>query len=466
MSRIGIYGLFVRTKFRVCGVLVHVPIVLQAAVVAHAEDGVAVVKYHVSKRLVLVRVIPKRHHHVLHTLVNTSHNVREHIVVAKVIHIKIVGQFGFEFRSIVLGGLYPRYNSLQIGWNFRAGLILGIDVVIIREACLKHFHPIRCAVIPFCSEVIIQEHSHRVVVVQELPAFRRVLSAELLRHPFLVVVARYVQEAKHGLGALVVVEVELAQELRGFLQRTAVKQVARLAVNRRAHIIGVAAVAMLLRRGQFPGRRQDVLHQLGHTGVVRAGTFREVGLQAEAVHRRGLFLVAACRAEGVFRLFLQLAAHTLLVTAEVQVAGHLRGVLEVDAVVLYRIGKRACALQADAAAHTAEVQRLAALHHAQHLVHVVLRVLVVVHRRLQHRGHAVVLPSGDDDVPHAVRHAVDCYVAAVVDHVVAVVQGHHAVRAVLVYHVGLKHLRVAQVRVVGTHEVHVGGRAVRAKFNI
>ena len=466
MPCIGIYGLFVRTKFGVRGIFVHIPIILQTSVITYTKDCIAIVKYHVGKRLVLVRVIPKRHHHVLHTLVNTSHNVRKHIVVAKVIHIKIVGQFGFEFRSIVLGGLYPRYNPLQIGWNFRAGLILGIDVVIVREACLKHFHPIRCAVIPLRREVVVKEHAHRIVVVQEFPAFRRVLSAELLRHPFLVVVARYVQEAEHGLRALVVVEVELPKELRRLVNAATVKQIARLAVYRCTHVILVTVVTVLLRRGELPCLCQYVLHQLCHTGVVRAGTFREVGLQAEAVHRRGLFLVAACRAEGVFRLFLQLAAHALLVTAEVQVAGHLRGVLEVDAVVLYRIGKRACALQADAAAHTAEVQRLAALHHAQHLVHVVLRVLVVVHRRLQHRGHAVVLPSGDDDVPHAVRHAVDCYVAAVVDHVVAVVQGHHAVRAVLVYHVGLKHLRVAQVRVVGTHEVHVGGRAVRAKFNI
>ena len=463
---VGIDGLDLRRQFRVGGVLVHVPRVLQAAVIAHAEDGVAVVEYHVGERLVLVRVIPEGHHHVLHALVDAAHDVREHVVVAQVVHVKPVRKLRLELRPVVLRALHPLHQRLEVFRLPGSGLVLRVDVVVVREARLEHLQPVRRAVLALRVEVVVQEHAHRVVVVQELPAFGRVLPSELLRHPRLVMVAGYVEEAKHGLGALVVVEVELAQELRGFLQRTAVEQVARLAVNRRAHIIGVAAVAVPLRRGKLPGRRQDVLHQLGHTGVVRAGAFREVGLQAEAVHRRGLFPAAACRAEGVFRLFLQLAAHALLVTAEVQVAGHLRGVLEVDAVVLYRIGKRACALQADAAAHAAEVQRLAALHHAQHLVHVVLRVFVVVHRRLQHRGHAVVLPSGDDDVPHAVRHAVDRHVAAVVDHVVAVVQGHHAVRAVLVYHVGLKHLRVAQVRVVGTHEVHVGGRAVRAKPDV
>ena len=287
---VGIDGLDLRRQFRVGGVLVHVPRVLQAAVIAHAEDGVAVVEYHVGERLVLVRVIPEGHHHVLHALVDAAHDVRKHIVVAKVIHIKIVGQFGFEFRSIVLGGLYPRYNPLQIGWNFRAGLILGIDVVIIREACLKHFHPIRCAVIPLRREVVVKEHAHRIVVVQEFPAFRRVLSAELLRHPFLVVVARYVQEAEHGLRALVVVEVELAKELRRLVCRAAVEQVARLAVYRCTHVVLVAFVAVLLRRCQLSCCRQHVLHNFRHTGIVRGGAFRIVRLQAEAVHRGGLFL--------------------------------------------------------------------------------------------------------------------------------------------------------------------------------
>ena len=297
MTCIGIYSLFIRTKFGVRGIFVHVPIVLQTSVITYTKDCIAIVKYHVGKRLVLVRVIPKRHHHVLHTLVNTSHNVRKHIVVTKVIHIKIVGQFGFEFRSIVLSGLYPRYNSLQIGWNFRAGLILGIDVVIVRKACLKHFHPIRCAVIPLRREVVVKEHAHRIVVIQEFPAFRRVLSAELLRHPFLVVVARYVQEAEHGLRALVVVEVELPKELRRLVNAATVKQIARLAVYRCTHIILVTVVTVLLRRCQLSCCRQHVLHNFRHTGVVRAGTFREVGLQAEAVHRRGLFLAAIGRTE-------------------------------------------------------------------------------------------------------------------------------------------------------------------------
>ena len=199
---------------------------------------------------------------------------------------------------------------------------------------------------------------------------------------------------------------------------------------------------------------------------MRAGGFREVGLQAEAVHRRGLFLAAVRRAEGVDGLRLQLAAHALLVAAEVQVARHLGVVLEVDAVVLYGIGQRAGALQPDAAADALEVQRLVSLHHAQHLVHVVFGVLVVVHRRLQHRRHAVRLPPRDDDVPHALRHAVHRDVAVLVDHVVAIVKGQHPVRRVLVYHVGVQNLRVAEVGVVCPYKVNVGSRTVRAKLDV
>ena len=463
---VGVDGLFGCRQLRVGGVLVHVPRVLQAAVVANAQYGVAVVEYHVGERLVLVGVVPEGHHHVLYPLVDAAHDVREHVVVAQVVHIKIVGQFGLELRPVVLGGFHPRDNPLQVGGYLRAGLVLRVQVVVVREAELEHLHPVRFPVLALGRKVVVQEHAHRVVVVQELHALGRVLPAELRAHPFLVVVAWDVQEAEHGLGALVVVEVELAQELRRLLQHPTVEQVAGLAVDGRAHVVGVAAVAMLLRRGQFPGRRQHVLHQFGHTGVVRRRALGVVGLQAEAVHRGGLFLRAVRRAERIYCLLLQLATHALLVATQVQLPGHFRRVLEVDAVVLYRVRQRARALQPDAAADAAEVQSLAALHHAQHLVHVVFRVFVVVHRRLQHRGHAVVLPARDDDVPHAVRHAVDRHVAAVVDHVVRLVQGHHAVRAVLVYHVGLKHLRVAQVRVIGTHEVHVGGRAVRAQLDV
>ena len=50
-------------------------------------------------------------------------------------------------------------------------------------------------------------------------------------------IAGYVKETEHILRALVVVEVELAQELRGFVHRSAVEQVAGLAVNRCAHVI-------------------------------------------------------------------------------------------------------------------------------------------------------------------------------------------------------------------------------------
>ena len=172
------------------------------------------------------------------------------------------------------------------------------------------------------------------------------------------------------------------------------------------------------------------------------------------------------RTEGVGGLFLQLSANALLVAAQVQVARHLGGVLEVDAVVLYRVGQRARALQPDAAAHALEVQRLVALHHAEHLVHVVFRVLVVVHRRLQYRRNPVVLPSGDDDVAHSLGHAVHRHIAVLVDHVVAFIQGYHPIRAVLVYHVGLQHLRIAQVGAVCPHQVHVRRRAVGAQSDI
>ena len=81
-------------------------------------------------------------------------------------------------------------------------------------------------------------------------------------------IARYVQKTEHVLRALVVVEVELTQELRSLIQSTAIKQVARLAVNRGTDIILVFFRNVPLRRCQFTGFRQYVLHQSCHTGIM------------------------------------------------------------------------------------------------------------------------------------------------------------------------------------------------------
>ena len=265
---IGVHGLVLRAQFRVGGVLIHVPRVFQAAVVAHAQDGVAVVEYHVGQCLFLVRVVPEGHHHVLHPLVDAAHDVREHVVVTQIVHIEVVGQLRLELRTVVLRGLHPLHHAHQVLRQFGACLVLRVQVVIVREPRLEHLQPVRGAVVTLRGEVVVQEHPHRVVVVKELPALRRVLPAELLRHPCLVVVARYVQEAEHGLRALVVVEVELAQELRRLVRAATVEQVARLAVDGRAHVIRVGGIAVSLCRGKFSRLRQDVLYQLGHTGVV------------------------------------------------------------------------------------------------------------------------------------------------------------------------------------------------------
>jgi len=81
-------------------------------------------------------------------------------------------------------------------------------------------------------------------------------------------IARYVQKTEHVLRTLVVVEVELAQKLRSLVQSTAIEQVAWLAVNRGADIILVFFRNVPLRRCQFPGFRQYILHQSCHTGIM------------------------------------------------------------------------------------------------------------------------------------------------------------------------------------------------------
>ena len=268
VSCVGVHSLVLRAQFRIGGVFIHVPRVFQAAVVAHAQDGVAVVEYHVGQCLFLVGIIPKSHHHVLHPLVDAAHDVREHVVVTQIVHIEVVGQLRLELRTVVLRGLHPLHHAHQVLRQFGACLVLSVQVVIVREPRLEHLQPVRGAVIALRGEVVIQEHPHRVVVVQELPALRRVLPAELLRHPCLVVVARYVQESEHGLRALVVVEIEFSQKLRCLVNAATVEQVTWLSVYRCAHVILVAVRTMFLRWREFPCLCQDVLHQLGHTCVV------------------------------------------------------------------------------------------------------------------------------------------------------------------------------------------------------
>ena len=61
---------------------------------------------------------------------------------------------------------------------------------------------------------------------------------------------------------------------------------------------------MCLCRGKLSGGRQDILNQLGHTGIMRGRGFGKVGLQAEAVNRGCRLVGRTCRPEGVFGRFL------------------------------------------------------------------------------------------------------------------------------------------------------------------
>ena len=130
----------------------------------------------------------------------------------------------------------------------------------------------------------------------------------------------------------------------------------------------------------------------------------------------------------------------MLVTAQIQVTGHLGRILEINAVVLYRIGKRRGSLQTDTASDTTEVQCLVALHDTKHFGNVILRVLVIVDRRLEHCRHAVVLTPGNDDISHTVRNTVNGHISVLVDDIVALVHGHHHVGTVLINHIGFQNL--------------------------
>ena len=212
---VGVHRLVLRRELRIRGVFVHVPGVFQTPVVAHAQNRVAVVEDEVaphSPHRVLHRpgllLVPEAEHHVLHPLVHAPHDVREHVVVAQVCHVEVVRQLGLEFRPVVQGRFHPLHRPLQVFRPQRPRLESGVAVVVVRVSRLENFQPVWNPVVSFRVKIVVEEHAHSVVVVEELPALRGVLPAEFLRHPRLVVITRDVAEPEHRLRALVVVEVE------------------------------------------------------------------------------------------------------------------------------------------------------------------------------------------------------------------------------------------------------------------
>ena len=455
MTSIGIHRLFFSWKLRIDSVFVHIPGILQTAVVTHTQNSITVIEYHIGKNLVFFRIIPESHHHVLHALVYASHYFSKHIIVAQIVYIKPVRELSLEFSTVVLCALYPLHQRLKIFRLTGSSLILGVYVVIIRESRLKYLQPVRGTVITLCIKIIIQEHAHRVVVVQELPALGRVNATKLICYPRLVMITRYIAESKYSFCWLVVIEIELAKELWSFVQGTAVEQVTRFTVDGCSHIISIFSWTMCLSRSQLSCSSKDILYNFCHTSVMWWWGFGKVSLKTETIHRSCCLVGCTCLTEWVFRLFLKLSSNTLFVTAKIQITGYLGSILEINAVVLYRICKWWSSLQTDTSSHALEVQWLVPFHHTKHLVHIIFRVFVVIDSRLENSRNPIVLPPGNDDITHSVRNTVNCNISVVINHIIWFIQRKHVINRILVNHITIQNLRITKIRIISPQQIHI-----------
>ncbi|CCZ10523.1 unknown [Odoribacter sp. CAG:788] len=90
MAGIGVHRLFFCAKFRVGGVFVDVPAVLEAAVVSYPEYRIIIVKNRIAKHFIRVRRIPKAEHHIFNALVDAGENFRKHKIVAEVTNVEVL----------------------------------------------------------------------------------------------------------------------------------------------------------------------------------------------------------------------------------------------------------------------------------------------------------------------------------------------------------------------------------------
>ena len=97
---------------------------------------------------------------------------------------------------------------------------------------------------------------------------------------------------------------------------------------------------MCLCRGHVANAYKHVVHDTGHTCIVRRGAFGIVGLPTPTVHRGGnILVVVVLLVEAPLTLCGKGASNALLVATDINVALGLVGFLGVETIVLDRIGQ-------------------------------------------------------------------------------------------------------------------------------
>ena len=399
--------------------------VREQRVVAPAEDRIEVVRQRMPDK-----TVPCGEHHVLRTVVDGHQVVREKIPRAEELDVEILIDLRGEACSIIFTALHPRpealHGSLVVGMRRRPRLI---RLVAELQRIVEGRHVVR------------GKQAQRSRVVQELQTQALVALPAQRRG---IVEALDALEAVHVVALrLLVVEVEFAQIARRAAAVVVVEPVAGEAVDADAHI--VLARIGLLRRREVAALAVGVGDEPHGARVVRRRGVREVGLQAEDRHR------TRTRLERVFQIGNIDAVH-------LQRRAVLLPPVEIEAVVLPRVGRRGGSLnaQADIAGH--EVVLLA-VGRVEVEIDRNLELLVV---RLVDKLHVA------DDAEHRLALRAELLdadiVAFVVQHVVLAVKAYHLLGRQTVDDVVRQHLVVRQGTVVDPQhpQIDIGSRGTDA----
>ena len=399
--------------------------VREQRVVAAAENRIKVIRQRMPDE-----TVPCGEHHVLRTVVDGHQVVREEIPRAEEIDVEILIDLRSEACGIVFAALHPRpealHGSLVVGMRRRPRLIrLVAELQRIVEG----------------SHVVRGEQAQRSRVVQELQT-QALVALSVQRRS--IVEAFDALEAVHVVTLrLLVVEIKLTQIARRAAAVVVVEPIAGEAIDADAHIVRTRVG--LLRRREESAFTVRVGNEPHGARVMRRRRVREVRLQAEDRHR------TRARLERVFQIGNIDAVH-------LQRRAVLLPPVEIQAVVLPRIGRRGGSLnaQADIAGH--EVVLLT-IGRVEVEIDRNLEFLVV---RLVDKLHVA------DDAEHRLALRAELLdadiVAVVVQHVVLAVKAYHLLGRQTVDDVVRQHLVVRQGTVVDPQhpQIDIGSRGTDA----
>ena len=399
--------------------------VREQRVVAAAENRIEVIRQRMPDK-----TVPCGEHHILRAVIDSHQVVREKIPRAEKIDVEILIDLRGEPCGILLAAFHPRpealHGSLVVGMRRRPRLI---RLVAELQRIVERRHVVR------------GEQAQRSRVVQELQTQALVALPAQRRG---IVEALDALEAVHVVTLrLLVVEVELTQIARRAAAIVVVESVAGEAIDADAHI--VLTRVGLLRRREVAALAVGVGDEPHGTRVVRRRGVREVRLQAEDRHR------TRARLERVFQI-------GNIDTVHLQRRAVLIPPVEIQAVVLPRIGRRGGSLNAQADITGHEVVLLA-VGRVEVEIDRNLEFLVV---RLVDKLHVA------DDAEHRLALRAELLdadiVAFVVQHVVLAVKAYHLLGRQTVDDVVRQHLVVRQGTVVDPQhpQIDIGSRGTDA----